>query len=167
MNETYVEYMVARKSSPFLGVLKVILYVLAVILCLLGLYGSWILLIPGVIFGALAYFVIPQFNDLEYEYLYLDKSITIDKIIGQQKRKRVMELDLNKMEFMAPTNSHEFDSHRNRKIEEKDYSSKDPDSKRFGVLYHDQNGDKIIIIEPNAEMLKAIKTVFPRKLIEY
>ncbi len=167
MNESYVEYMVARKSSPLTKVLKPVVITLAVIFCAIGfVMMDFLYLIPAVALGLVALFLVPRL-DLEFEYLYLDKEITIDKIFSKQTRKRAQVVDLNKMEFMAPIGSHEFDSYKQKKIPRKDYSSRTEDSKPYGILYHDPSGDTIILFEPNAEMLKAIKTVFPRKVIEF
>lgn len=167
MNEAYVEYLVSRKPNPLTKVLKVVSIALAVLLCAIGfMLVNFYFLIPAVALGLVAYFLLPRL-DVEFEYLYLDKEITIDKIFSKQTRKRAMVVDLNKMEFMAPLTSHEFDSYRARKVPVKDYSSKDPDAKPYGIAYHMGGNDMIVVIEPNAEMLKAIKTVFPRKLLDF
>ena len=167
MNESYVEYMVARKSSPLTKVLKPVVITLAVLFCAIGFMTmDFLYLIPAVALGICALFLVPRL-DLEFEYLYLDKEITIDKIFSKQTRKRAQVLDLNKMEFMAPITSHEFDSYKAKKIPQKDYSSRTEGSKPYGILYHDTTGDTIVLIEPNEEMLKAIRTVFPRKVLDF
>lgn len=168
MNEAYVEHMVARRQNPLAKVLKVACIALAVILCLIGLMDAelWYCLIPAVILGIVVYFFIPRL-DLEFEYLYLDKEITIDKIFAKETRKRAMVIDLNKMEFMAPYTSHELDSYKSRNIPVKDFSSKEQDSKPYAIVYHDGSGDEMILIEPNEEMLKLIRQVFPRKVLGY
>ncbi len=167
MNEAYVEHMVARKPNPLTKVLKIVVIALAVILCAIGFVTmNFLYLIPAVALGIVYYFFLPRL-DLEFEYLYLDKEITIDKIFSKQSRKRAMVLDLNKMELIAPISSHEFDSYRARKVSVKDFSSKDPNEKPYGIAYHDPQGDMLVILEPNAEMLKAIRTAFPRKVIDF
>ncbi len=167
MNEAYVEYMVARKPNPLTKVLRIAVIALAVILCAIGLVTiNFYYLIPGIIFGLIAFFLLPRL-DVEFEYLYLDKEITIDKIFSKQTRKRAMVVDLNKMELIAPVTSHEFDSYRNRKVPQKDFSSKNPEVKPYAIAYHDSTGDMLILFEPNAEMLKAIKSVFPRKVLDF
>lgn len=166
MNDTYVEVMVKKKDSPFLGVAKVLLWGIAIACLCVGAIGYIVMFIPAVVFGCIAYFVIPRL-DLEYEYLYLDKEISIDKVMAKEKRKHCMTLDLNKMEVMAPENSHELDSYKARNLKVCDYSSQLPDSKPYLIAYSDTNGMSLIKIEPTAEMLKAIKMVFPRKVIEY
>lgn len=167
MNEAYVEHMVARRQNPLAKVLKVVAIALAVILCLIGftIMNFWYL-VPAVILGIVIYFFIPRL-DVEFEYLYLDKEITIDKIFSKETRKRAMVVDLNKMEFMAPYNSHELDSYKSRKVPVKDFSSKEEGSKPYAIAYRDQSGDALILIEPNDEMLKLIRQVFPRKVLDY
>ena len=167
MNEAYVEHLVARKPNPLTKVLKIVVIALAVLFCAIGFMTlNWYWLIPALVLGLCAYFLLPRL-DVEFEYLYLDKEITIDKIFSKQTRKRAMVLDLNKMELIAPVTSHEFDSYKARKVPIKDYSSKEPDKNPYGIAYHDPQGDMIVIIEPNAELLKAIKTAFPRKMIDF
>ncbi len=166
MNDTYVECMVARKSSPLKGILKYVIYVLAVISALSTLMGYIIFLVPLVIFGLLAWFVVPGF-DLEYEYLYLDREISIDKIMSKQKRKRVRTLELNKMDKMCPINSHELDSYKARNVKVSDYSSGVDGARVWVIVYMGKDGEELVGFEPNEEMLKAVKSVYPRKVIEY
>ncbi len=166
MKESYVEYMVARKPHPLALLIKVFVYALVAVFLFLGFWLSGWLLLVAIGLGIVAYIFLPEL-DLEFEYLYLDKEITIDKIIAKQRRKRVAVLDLNKMEFLAPYTSHELDSYKARKVSEKDYSSKNPDARPYGLLYHDRGGDVLYLIEPNEEMLRAIRTVFPRKVMEF
>ena len=109
MNDTYVEVMVDRKTSPLLGVARIALYALATVCFLLAFIGSGVFFLGAIAFAIIAYFVIPMF-DLEYEYLYMDREISIDKIMSKEKRKHAYTVDLNRMQFMARSNSHELDS---------------------------------------------------------
>ena len=165
MNDTYVEVMVARKKPPMLGALKSILYVLAVFCFLSSLYMNVLLLAAAAGFAAVAFFVLPRL-DIEYEYLYLDKEITIDKIMSREKRKNVFTADLNKMEFMARENSHELDSYRSRNLKTYDFTSGEALSPVYTIVYSGGGETELINIEPNEEMLHAIKMVFPRKVID-
>ncbi len=167
MNDTYVEVMVDRKTSPLLGVARIVLYVLAVVCFMLALVGSAIFFVGAIAFALVAYFVLPNF-DLEYEYLYIDKEISIDKIISKEKRKHVMTLDLNRMEIIAAHNSHELDQYRARGLKEHDFTSREEGAKVYTVVCENGGeGTVMVDIEPNEEMLRAIKNVFPRKVIEY
>ncbi len=165
MNDTYVEVMVARKKNPFLGAARIILYALALICFLLSL-KSGLFLIGTAVFAALAFFYLPTL-DIEYEYLYIDKEISIDKIMSKEKRKHVYTVDLNKMDVIAPANSHELDSHKARGAKVYDYTSGNEDVKVYSIVYAAGNeGTVLVNIEPNEEMLRAIKNVFPRKVLD-
>ena len=110
----------------------------------------------------IAYFVYMN-AELEYEYLYLDKELTVDKVMAKTKRKRVAQYDLNRMEIFAPVNSYHLDSFKNRNAKSVDYSSgeaKQPEARY--VMYYD-SGEKVIL-EPNEDMIKAIKNIAPRKV---
>ncbi len=163
MNETYVEWLVKRKTPAYMAFLKILFTVLAVFFVLIGLLLLPALLI-GVICGVAAYFITLN-ADLEYEYLYVDKELTVDKVMAKSRRKRVAVFSLDKMEIVAPVKSWHLDNYKNRSGKALDYSSgeeKQPD-KRF-VFYYD--GQKKVIFEPNEEMIKAMQTVAPRKVFK-
>lgn len=166
MNETYVECMVAHKKNPLADVFKYLMYALALIALVGAAAFNSLLFVAGVAFALLAYFVSPML-DIEYEYLYIDKSITIDKVLAKEKRKKVCELDLNKMEIMAPVKSHELDSYRAQKLPYVEYASGNENANVYVIVYADGESRRMIGIEPNEEMLKVIKNYFPRKVSEY
>ncbi len=167
MNESYVECLVARKPSPLNAVFKILIYGATAICVIMALFSSMtIMFIPAIAFCVVIYFLIPNLN-LEFDYLYLDKEISIDKVMNKAKRKRLCVLDLNKMEFIAPENSHELDSFKSRGIKIKDYSSMDPEANKYILVYNGGNGVELLCMEPDVALLKCIKTVFPRKVREY
>ena len=162
MSETYVECLVKHKSSIIGVIVKWILILATAFFGFMGILGATIPFIIAVVTGILAYIVNLR-SDLEYEYLYLDREITIDKIMNKTKRKKIEVLEVDRIEIIAPIKSHHLDSYRNRKYKTVDYSigeEKQPDN-RF-VMYY--NGERQIIMSPSPELLKAIRTVAPRKV---
>lgn len=163
MNETYVEWLVKKKTPAYLAFLKILTIMLAVCFIVVGFVFLPALLI-GIIMAVAAYFVYLN-SDLEYEYLYVDKELTIDKVMAKSRRKRVATFELDKMEIVAPIKSWHLDNYKNRSDKEVDYSSgveNQPD-RRFIFFY---DGQKKIIFEPNAEMIKAMQMVAPRKVFK-
>lgn len=163
MNETYVEWLVKRKTPAYMKLLKILSIMLTVCFILLGMINM-IAMVIGILLGVGAYFVYLN-CDLEYEYLYVDKELTIDKIMAKSKRKRVATYDMGKLEIMAPVKSWHLDNYKGRMEKEKgvDYSSgeeKQPDGRY--VFFYD--GKQKVIIEPNMELVKAIQTIAPRKV---
>ena len=160
--ETYVECMVKKKANGLMSALKVLLIGIAVITGLLGFMGLIVFLIIAVVAGVGAYFVSLNAN-LEYEYLYVDKQLTVDKIMARTRRKKVETFDLERMEILAPIKSWHLDDYKNRQLKVVDYSSgveQQPDI-RYSMIY---NGEKRVIFEPNDEMVAAIKSIAPRKV---
>lgn len=162
MSESYVELLVARKPSVAMRFLKMLLIMLTVAFVLLlitlpGVVGLFLAAIAGV--GA--YFA-NMYASIEYEYLYVDKEISVDKVLAKSKRKKAGSYTLEQMEIMAPLGSHRLDSYKNRQLKTVDYSSGIPQQpeKRYMMVMNDCQ----VILEPNETMLKAIQDVAPRKV---
>lgn len=163
MNETYVEWLVKRKTPAYMMLLRILSIMLAVCFVLLGFF-SILAMIIGVILAVAAYFVYLN-SDLEYEYLYVDKELTVDKVMAKTRRKRVAVYDVGKIEILAPVKSWHLDNYKNRTDKTVDYSSgeeKQPDTRY--VFFYD--GRQRVIFEPNEEMIKAITMVAPRKVFK-
>lgn len=161
MNETYVECLIKKKTPAYMTLLKILLIMLTVVFVVIGFILIPALLI-GVAFGVISYFVYMN-SELEYEYLYVDKELVIDKVMAKSKRKRVAVFHLDQMEIVAPVKSWHLDNFKNRKDKVFDYSSgeeKQPD--RRYVFFYD--GQKKVIFEPNEAMIKAMQMVAPRKV---
>ena len=163
MNETYVEWLVKRKTPAYMTLLKILTIMLTVCFVLLGFF-----LLPAMIIAVLlgvAAYVVYLNSDVEYEYLYVDKELTVDKVMAKSRRKRVATYDLGKIEILAPIKSWHLDNYKNRTDKTVDYSSgeeKQPD-RRFAFFY---DGKQRVLIEPNEEMIKAMQTVAPRKVFK-
>ena len=100
---------------------------------------------------------------VEFEYLYVDKEISVDKILNKTKRKKVEKFETERMEIFAPINSWHLDNMKNRQLKVTDYSSGvagQPD-RRYVMIY---SGDRKIIFEPSEAMVKALQSVAPRKV---
>lgn len=163
MSDAYVECLIKAKPSRLGKFFKYVLIVLTVLLaCLMFLTMNVLLLILAVATGVGAYFV-NLFTDLEYEYLYLDKELTIDKVMARSKRKRVAVYQLDRVEIMAPVKSYHLDNYRNRNVKEKDYSigyEEKPDL-RYAMYY--EGGEKLIL-SPSPELIKVMRNAAPRKV---
>lgn len=161
MSETYVECLVARKPSMVMTFLKFLLIMLTVVFVLIGLIYI-VGLIVAVVTGVGAYFATMNAN-LEYEYLYVDKEISVDKVLAKSRRKKAGSFSIEQMEIFAPLGSHRLDSYRNRDAKTVDYSSgiaAQPERRYMMVC----NGGTRVILEPNEALIKAVQNVAPRKV---
>jgi len=163
MSDAYVECMVAKKTSGIKTFFKYLVIALAAAAFLLGvLFSQILLMLIGIAAGVGAYFIALN-CDIEYEYLYLDKEITVDKILNKTKRKRIKVYEVEKIEIMAPLKSYHLDEYKNRNYKITDISSnveKQPDT-RYVFFY---NGEEKVIFEPSPEMVKMCRNVAPRKV---
>lgn len=161
MGETYVECLVARKPSLIMTFLKYLLIMITVCLVLIGMMRI-VGLIVAAVTGVGAYYATLNAS-LEYEYLYVDKEISVDKVMAKSRRKKVGTFLIDEMEIFAPLSSHRLDSYRNREGKILDYSSgiaAQPERRYMMVC----NGGKRVILEPNAALVKAVQDVAPRKV---
>lgn len=161
MSETYVECLVKQKTKGLAKTGKVILIVLTVLFVIMMLVIP-IFFIAAVITGVGTYLV-NMFTDLEYEYLYLDKELVVDKVMAKTRRKRVGTYSLDRMEIMAPIKSYHLDNYKNRTVKVKDYSVGEelqPD-KRYAMFY--EGGEKILL-NPSEELVKVMRNAAPRKV---
>lgn len=161
MSDTYVECLIKAKQALWAKFGVVFLVVLTVLFTL-----SMFVFFAGPLFalatGACAYFL-NMYTNLEYEYLYLDKEIVIDKVLAKSKRKRVATYSVESMEVMAPVNSYHLDNYKNRSVKVKDYSIGEVRQPDLRYVMYCEGGQKVLI-SPSEEMVKAIKNIAPRKV---
>jgi len=160
--ETYVELLVTRKKGMKERLLVAATAVLAVLTAAFGLFINPLGLIAALILGAVTYFV-RLGSDVEFEYLYLSKELTIDRVMSRSKRKRAATYDLERMEILAPVKSYHLDGFKNRSYKMSDYSSRvKENAENVYVMIYD--GKEKILLEPNENMIKAIHSIAPRKV---
>lgn len=165
MSDTYVECLVKAKPSWIGKFFKMLLIMLTVVFVLAIFVLPPLMMfafIGAIITGVGAYFV-NLFTDLEYEYLYLDKELVVDKVMAKSRRKRVATYTLERMEILAPVKSYRLDNYKNRNVKVKDYSIGEelqPD-RRYAMYY--EGGEKILL-SPSEDLIKVMKNAAPRKV---
>lgn len=162
MSNLYIELLVKKEKKSAILLLRYVFIGLTISFALVGIMFQPLALFIALIMAGAAYIILMR-TDLEYEYLYIDKELSIDKIMAKSKRKKVLTLDISRMEVMAPLQSHQLDSYKRVEGKILDYSTGivNTPEKRFMIVY---DGSKKIIIEPNEAIIKAIRTVAPRKV---
>lgn len=156
--ETYVETLVAKKRNLAAGLLKIVCGGAAV-LAAFGMTLSFVLLAAAVVFGGLAYYFYLE-EWVEYEYSYVSRELTIDKIMARSRRKKQEELSLDKMEIGAPTGSYHLDNFRGRACKTRDYSS-GRTAKTFEIYYE---GNRRIVLEADERLMQALRNAAPGRM---
>lgn len=162
MNQ-YAEWLVKRKSTPS-GVLARVVSVFAEIILVFStlIFGPYALV--AAFFGGYGVYLVFQYTELEFEYFFLDGELKVDKIYGKNKRKNCGTYPMEKVELVAPLQSHQMDSYRQRNLPTLDYSSGIDANKRYAMIINLGMGMNFIVLEPNQEILDAMRVVAPRKV---
>ncbi len=167
MSDLYIELLVKKKKTSADTMMKVLLIGGTVLVTLAGLLIHPLLLLGAVAMGVLDYFKLPGL-DLEFEYLYVNGELDIDKIMSKQKRKRVGKYDIKNVELVAPKNSHDLDCYKNMKdIKIKDYSSMEEQAKIYAMVVKGEKGMEMVYFEPNEAILKDMQRIAPRNVKLY
>ncbi|OUO78885.1 hypothetical protein B5F53_09415 [Blautia sp. An249] len=163
MGDLYSELLVKKEKTGKDTGLRVLVIGAAVVCFLIGFFYSMYFLIPAVLLGAGSYFVY-QRTDLEFEYLYVNGDLDIDKIMAKVKRKKGESLNMSQTEIVAPVGSHRLDSYKRGSVQVKDYSSGNPSHKRYAVIYRGDGQTREIIIEPDEDLIQKMKYSAPGKV---
>ncbi len=162
MNEFYIEQLVKRNSSKGKMVLSAFLMALGII-CLAGGVLVNMVLLSGAVISLVLYYFIAQGNSLEFEYLYINGQLDIDKIISMKKRKHAYSMDMNDLVVIAPLGSDQLMGYQDIKLI--DFSSKNGKNTVYKAVVV-KNGEKVgVLLEPNEKILNAMKLIAPRKVL--
>lgn len=161
MNDFYTEQLLKRKTPAAGMVLVGVCVALTILSCLMIVMMPLGILLP-VAFGFVTYLVHQRVN-LEYEYLYVNGELDIDKILARTKRKKVFSCNIRDVEIVAPEGSPELRPFSS--VKPKDFSSNLPNHKVYEMVLI-ENGEKTrIIFEPNETILEGMRFLAPRKVI--
>ena len=164
MSDTYREILVKREpqlSDKLLKAGLIVLTVLAAAAVVLITPWAAVVLLGLCLFN---YFKFPSFR-LEFEYLYVNGELDVDKIMSRSTRKRAGSYDMEKMELIARWDSHEMDYYRNGQKEKvTDFSSGRKDADIYAMVYGSEKGTEIILFEPDEAILQDIQRIAPRKV---
>lgn len=164
MNDAYVEWLVKRKTPGYAILVKGLLILLCIVsfLVTMMLPLGFILLLLAI--GA-AYFIFPMM-DLEFEYLAVNDQLSIDKIMGQRRRKRVWEGTIDQIEILAPVDSYLLKDAERKDMKTLDFSSHQSGAKVYGMVAQKEGVATKILLEPNEKLLNHLWQRGPRKVVK-
>ena len=164
-NGLYTETCVKRKMTAGLSLAKGGLVALTALIIIAGIVlGQGLITFLGIAGCIALYFFLPSFN-VDWEYIFCDGQIDFDRISGGEKRKTMLKIDMDEVDIFAFEKSHELDSYNHQQgYTVKNFTSNNPDAKRF-VIFTSKNGQKYkIIFEPSETMVEYAKQKAPRKV---
>ncbi|MBE6836517.1 MAG: hypothetical protein E7509_00760 [Ruminococcus sp.] len=127
------------------GLLIVLAIIMAPQFMLMGMFASGFIIYGAFYFG--------KDLQIEYEYLYTNGDLDIDKIMGQRKRKRLVSANIKGVtEFARYSESVEFDDEKTIV----DASSGFEEEHWYMAFTSKKYGECYLIFTPNEEMLELL-----------
>jgi len=165
LNDTYIEILVKKQPKSWYSFVKgLFLFSSIWVLGVLGLLQiNLIFIVLGILLFVATYFIFQEL-DLEYEYLYVNGELTVDKIMGKSSRKQCINITLDQVEVVAPVKSFHLSEYNNKKTAVLDYSSGRADAVLYEMYFKGKKGLTKLIFEPNDKMLEGMRMLSPRKV---
>lgn len=161
MSDYYTEHLVKQKPTVKTYAMKAALIVVTILSFFLMLFIPFGFLIPVIMFFVDVFML--RRLDLEFEYLYVNGDLDIDKIMAKQSRKRVFSTNVKDIEIMAPVGYAELKPYENLKTI--DCSSAMPNHKVYGLVANYKGQNVKILFEPNETILQGMRMLAPRKVL--
>ncbi len=138
---------------------------------LLGVFGLYGVLFSGQILFSLVgiagiiavVFIYPRLN-VEYEYIFCDGQIDFDKIMGGNRRKNIIKIDMDDIEIIGPVKASELSGYQNLKV--MDFSSRTPEGNTYAIIGKVKDQNMKILFDPSAKMVEAMRMKSPRKVLK-
>lgn len=160
MHEMYKEIQISRQPSGKDQMIVMILGVLTVLFAAFGLVFNIIGLIPAIIFGFFTW-LRKGYLHLEYEYIYTDGQISVDRILDAKRRKRLATYSPEKLLCLAPKGSVALGNYP-RDIKFADYTSGDENISYYIAIYQTDNGQLAVWLELPVEVVSDMRRLNPR-----
>lgn len=168
--DLFLEYIIKRKKGVKENILT-----LAIILCVPSLvYLSILLLvtpiapltifiIAGIIF--LAYWLISKMN-VEFEYIITNNELDIDKITSKKTRKRLITIDLKKIDLTAPAMTSVHRNELSKPATNVIYADSGVAEKAYFINFEKDGQTYRVFLSPTDKMIDAMKIYAPGRVFE-
>ena len=113
MSDFYTEQLVKKQSGAKEMAIRAGLIVLTVIAVFIVLMFPLGIILP-ILAVVLDVFMFRRLN-VEYEYLFVNGDLDVDKIMSRAKRKRMFSMNVSEMELLAPSDAPELRQYQNAK----------------------------------------------------
>lgn len=162
MNDFYTEQLIKKRSDGKDMAIKAGLLAATALALLIGFFMPLLILLPVLVIAADV--LVFRRLDVEYEYIYINGDLDIDKVMHKAKRKHMFSGTVNDMEILAPEGHPELRNFRPTKVY--DYSTGQPGNSRYVMILKKDGAVEKVIFEPNAKLVEGIFLLAPRKVIQ-
>lgn len=161
MSDFYTEQLIKRRTAAKDVMIKAGLIALTVLSVMIIFLFPMGIIVP-IMMVVIDVFVFRGMN-LEYEYLFVNGELDIDKIMNKAKRKRVFSMNVADMEILAPVNAGELMQFQRAKVS--DYTSNTGNADVYAMVVLEKGVYKKILFEPNEEIVEGFYMMAPRKVV--
>ena len=169
MAEVFKEYLIKQKKSPIDTMMQVGLVLGAIILSIIAFVvgGDLIgpIIIVGIVFGA--GFLFNKFSR-EYEYILTNNELDIDVIFNRSSRKRVMTINMKKIDIMASIKDEKYAAELNKAgLKVINASENTNEENTYAIITQSEKyGACKILITPDDVMLDHLYKQAPNKVFK-
>ena len=120
-DDNYVEWLVKRKDPAYavpVKILMIVVCIFSVLSALQTVFGVIVMTIAGVA----TYFVFLNLS-VEFEYLFAEGGLSVDRILGKAKRKKIFDCEKDDIQIVAPADSFVLKDYEKQGMKIKDFSS--------------------------------------------
>lgn len=160
MNEYLTEQLVKRRQTAVTTMKKAGLIAVTVLSAFLALFHPLLIWVT-VILAVVDSFLFKRMN-IEFEYVYFNGDLDIDKIMNMQSRKRVFSSNIKEVDVIARSASVELQPYQRYKV--LDYSTQNSDDKVYEMVTKFKGEPVRVLFNPNEKMLDDMKNMAPRKV---
>ncbi len=161
MSDFYTEQLIKKKTTGKDIMIKIAMIALTVLSALVVFIFPMGIILPVALI-VIDVFVFRGLN-LEYEYLFVNGDLDIDKIMNKSKRKRVFSMNVADMEVLAPVNAGELMQFQRAKVS--DYTSNTGNADVYAMVVLEKGVHRKILFEPNEEIVEGFYMMAPRKVV--
>ena len=161
MNERYCECLVARRTdgkNKLFVFLSGFLAVMCIVLLLLS--ASLFLFIPAILFCVVTWYTY-QLTKVEFEYLFLDHDLTVDRILNKARRKQMWTGSVRDIECLAPADSDAVRAYSHKKRTAYDFSTAQEKDRHYKLFVKRGAGLDELCLTPNEELLEILRMELP------
>ena len=161
MDDFYTEQLI-KKQADSKDTLKKAGMIVLTILSVLLVFAVPVGIIFPVVMIVADVLVFSNMN-VEYEYVFVNGDLDIDKIMNKSRRKRMFSVDADQMELLAPVGAVELMQYK--KVRTYEYTSGKNHAEIYALIASNKGELCKVLFEPNETIIEGFFVKAPRKVI--
>lgn len=150
--------LLAKSGIVLAGVILIFVFGFIPIIGELGLYPILFALVIWIEF-----LILRRFN-IEFEYVFTNGELDIDKIYNRSKRKHAISVDVKNINIMVNMKLPNAKNELGEYTKTLDFSSGEVNENTYAAIFDDNGVKTKLVFEPNETLFDAIRTYIPRKI---